>query len=137
MAEEIAIKGSNEVGKIRHPLGVVGLTLITLGIYYIVWYFKVNKEMAALGQARGSVEAGDNPGKSLLAMTLGILIIVPPFLSLFGTWKRLNASERLTGLPTGMAAGLGFVISLFVGPVGTYILQSNLNKVLEQQARAA
>ena len=31
MAEEIQISGTNEVGKIRNPLGVVGLSLITLG----------------------------------------------------------------------------------------------------------
>ena len=37
MADEIAITNSGERAKLRNPLGVVGLSLITLGIYYIFW----------------------------------------------------------------------------------------------------
>ena len=85
------IAGSGEVGLVRNPLGVIGLTLITLGIDGIVWYYKVNKELAAIGKAKGSTEAGDNPMKSVLAVTIGLVLIVPVFLSIFGTWK---VSER-------------------------------------------
>lgn len=134
MADNVQIAGSGETGVIRNPLGVIGLTLITLGIYGIVWYYKINKEMAAIGQAKGSEEAGTDPMKSVLAITVGALVIVPAIMSLFGTWKRLNATERLVGLEPGMAAGTGFVLSLLLGPVGTYFLQSNLNKALQAQA---
>ena len=134
MAEQVQIQGSPNEGKIRNPLGVVGLTLITLGIYWWVWYYKVNKEMAAIGKARGSEECGTSPGTSLLAITLGALIIVPPFVSLYKTWARLRAAERLTGTPEGMDPGLGFLLSVLLSPVGSYILQANMNKVLKQQA---
>ncbi|MEA2333050.1 MAG: hypothetical protein QOH58_3188 [Thermoleophilaceae bacterium] len=134
LAEQVEIQGSQEPGKIRNPLGVLGLMLITLGIYGIVWYYKINKEMAAIGKSRGSEDCGTSPGMSVLAVTLGSLIIVPPFVSIYKTWTRLSAAERLTGAPSGMEAGLGFVLSLFLSPVGTYILQSNLNKVLQHQA---
>ncbi|WP_372790118.1 DUF4234 domain-containing protein [Paraconexibacter sp.] len=134
MAEEVQIAGSGEVGLVRNPLGVIGLTLITLGIYGIVWYYKINKELAAIGQAKGSTEAGTDPMKSVLAVTVGLLLIVPVFLSLFGTWKRLNAAEKLVGLEPGMAAVPGFLLSLLLGPVGTYFLQSNLNKALQAQS---
>jgi Domain of unknown function (DUF4234) len=137
LAESVQIQGSQESGKIRHPLGVIGLMFITLGIYGIVWYYKINKELAEVGRARGTEECGTSPGTSLLAVTLGILIIVPPFVSTYKTWARLTAAERLTGTPPGMEPGLGFLLSLLVGPVGTYILQSNLNKVLRQQAGGA
>ena len=134
MAEQVQIQGSPNQGKIRNPLGVVGLTLITLGIYWWVWYYKINKEMAAIGKARGSEECGTSPGTSLLAVTLGSLIIVPPFVSLYKTWARLRAAERLTGTPEGMEPGLGFLLSVLLSPVGSYILQANMNKVLKQQA---
>jgi uncharacterized protein DUF4234 len=133
LAEEVQIQGSQELGKIRHPLGIIGLMLITLGIYGIVWYYKINKELAEIGKARGTDECGTSPGTSVLAVTLGAFIIVPPFVSMYKTWSRLSAAERATGTPAGMEPGLGFLLSLFIGPVGTYILQSNLNKVLQQQ----
>ena len=133
MAEPIQIQGSSYQGKIRNPLGVVGLTLVTLGIYYFVWYFKVNKEMAEMGRARDTEELGTSPGTSLLAVTLGVFILVPPFVSVYKTCARLSAAERHTGTPAGMEAGLLFLLAILLSPVAEYILQSNLNKVLRQQ----
>jgi hypothetical protein len=137
MAEEVQIQGSAELGKIRNPLGVVGLTLITLGIYWWVWYYKMNKEMAAIGRARGTEECGTSPGTSLLAVTLGALVIVPALVSIYKTCARLSATERVTGTPQGMEAGLLFLLFVLIGPVGHYIFQSNMNKVLRHQAGAA
>jgi hypothetical protein len=137
MAEEVQIQGSNERGKIRNPLGVIGLSLITLGIYSIFWYYFVNKELAEIGKAHNTDECGTSPGTSVLAITLGIFIIVPPFVSIYNTTKRLAAAERLTGTPQGMEPGLLFILWIFLSPVAQYILQSNLNKVLQTQAGGA
>jgi hypothetical protein len=53
--------------------------------------------MASLGRARGrSRELGDSPGKSLLAVTLGALIIVPAIVSLVHTFQRIQLTQRLT-----------------------------------------
>ena len=133
MAEEIQIRGGDAVGKLRNPLGVVGLTLVTLGIYGFVWYYKVNKEMAELGRAKRTEDLGTSPGTSLAAVLVGWLIIVPPFVSIYKTCGRLNAGERLTSLK-GMEGGLLFLLWIFVSPVAYYIFQSNLNKVLQAQA---
>lgn len=133
MAEEIQIRGTNAVGKLRNPLGVVGLSFITLGIYFFVWFYKTNKEMAELGRARNTQELGTSPATSLMAVLVGWLIIVPPFVSVYKTCARLNAGERLTGRQ-GMEGGLLFLLWLFLSPVGHYIFQSNLNKVLQAQA---
>jgi hypothetical protein len=136
MATPIEIKGAGTQAKVRNPLGVIGLTFITLGIYTIFWYYFVNKEMAQMGQARDTTDLGDNPGKSVLAITLGAFLLVPPYISIYNSWKRLNSGERLTGL-TGMGPGLGLLLWVLIGPVGVYILQSNWNKVLEAQAAPA
>ncbi len=136
MAIPVEIEGTGAQAKIRNPLGVIALGLVTLGVYLVFWYYFVNKEMAAFGKARNSDELGDSPGMSLLAVTLGALIIVPAFVSLYNTWKRLKGGEELTGL-SGIEPGLGFVLCIFISPVGHYIFQSNWNKVLEAQAGGA
>jgi Domain of unknown function (DUF4234) len=134
VAEEVQIQGSGEAGKLRHPLGILGLMIITLGIYHFVWYYKINKEMAALGRARGTDECGTEPGTSLLALVPGFLIIVPPYLSFYNASKRLNAAERLTGRQPGMEPGLMLLLYILLSPIAIYLMQSNFNKVLRQQA---
>jgi len=137
MATPVEIQGAGTQGKIRNPLGVLGLELVTLGIYGIFWYYYANREMAAMGRARDTDELGDSPATSVLAVTLGAVLIVPAFMSLYNSWKRLNSAERLTGVTGGMEAGLGFVLWLFISPVAQYIFQANWNKVLEAQASGA
>ena len=72
MAEAATIRGANV--KIRRPWGVFFLVLVTLGIYYLVWYYKTNRELHDYG-----IEV--EPVVSLLAITLGGLLIIPPFVS--------------------------------------------------------
>ena len=134
MAEEIQIKGSQYRGKIRNPLVVIGLSLITLGIYSIFWYYYANKELAEIGKANNTDELGTSPGTSVLAVTLGWFILVPPFVSAYKFCKRLQAAEGVTGTPEGMEPGLLFILYIFLAPVAAYIAQSNLNKVLQAQA---
>ena len=133
MAEPVQIVGTDYWGKIRNPLGIIGLTLITLGIYWIFWYYYLNKELAEMGKARNTDELGTSPGTSVLAVTLGAFILVPPFVSVYKTWERKCKAEDATG-QVGMEAGLGFLLTILIGFVGMYILQSNLNKVLQSQA---
>jgi hypothetical protein len=133
MAEPVQIAGSDYWGKIRNPLGIIGLALITLGIYWFFWYYYLNKELAEMGKARNTDELGTSPGTSVLAVTLGAFILVPPFVSIYRTWERKCKAEDATG-QVGMEAGLGFLLTILIGPIGMYILQSNLNKVLQTQA---
>src|SRR2546423_10151223 len=117
MAEEIQISGTDVVGKLRNPLGVVGLTIITLGVYFFIWYYKINKEMAEMGRARNTDELGTSPTTSLMAVLFGwILLFIPPLVSEYQTCARLNAAERQMGLQ-GMEPGLLFLLWVFLGPV--------------------
>jgi hypothetical protein len=136
MAQEIAIRGSNYSGKERNPLGVIGLSLITLGIYGIFHYYYINKELAELGKARGVTELGDNPMMSVLAIIPGCFIIVPPFVSMWNTWKRQQHARQMFGVQQGLDQVPGFLLSLFVSVVGVFFLQQGQNGLLEAQARA-
>lgn len=87
-----------------------------------------------MGRARNREDLGTSPVTSLLAILIGWIIIVPPFVSFYNTWKRLEAAEKLAGVDGAIEPVLGFVISIFVAPIGHYLLQRDLNRVLESQA---
>jgi hypothetical protein len=133
MAQDIQIPGAASTAKIRNPLGVLGLGLITLGIYHIFWWYFINREMVDYGQANG-VDLGDNPVVSVLAITLGALIIVPPFVSVFRTLRRVERSQNHALGSNNIGVILLFIlifiplVNLVVFPV----MQSNLNQVWER-----
>ena len=134
MAEVVPISGTQSTAKLRHPLGILGLMLITLGVYFWFWWYFVNREMRDFGEARGTDECGTSPGTSLLAVTLGAFLIVPPFVSIFKGFKRMNASSALAGSGDGFDAGLGLLIWIFISPIAIYLFQDNLNKAWRAQA---
>src|SRR4051812_6865992 len=127
-AAEIQIADTGSTAKTRDPLGVALLTLVTLGVYFFVWYYKVNREMSELGRARGTDELGDNPGNSLLAVTLGALIIVPAVVSLYNTFLRTQAASRLMGVEP-LNGWIALALYLFLGIGFPAYLQSGLNHV--------
>ena len=86
MAEIVTIEGQEF--KQRNIWAVwIGLPLITLGIYSLVWYFKINDEAR-----RYLRDESIRPGISVLAVTLGALVIVPAFVSI---WNTANCIQRM------------------------------------------
>jgi hypothetical protein len=132
MAEEIQIAQSDATAKIRNPLGVVGLSLITIGIYYVFWWYFINREMRDLGRARGR-DLGQSPGNSVLAITLGALIIVPAIVSAWRTSARIEAAQETVGIQNRVSGPIIFILLLLIGPVGVWYAQSELNKVWEAE----
>jgi hypothetical protein len=128
MAEELQIPGTQSTAKVRNPLGVVGLSLITIGIYFFFWWYFINREMRDLGKARG-VDLGESPGNSVLAVTLGALIIVPAIVSEWRTCGRIEASQEAVGMERRVSGPIIFILLLLIGPVGLWYAQSELNKV--------
>ena len=63
--------------------------LITLGIYHLVWYYKVNREARDFDQ-----RIDVNPVLALLAITVGWLVIVPPFVSVYSTGVRIARMQQ-------------------------------------------
>jgi hypothetical protein len=133
MADEVRIAGTTETAKKRNPWGVLGLSLITLGIYLIFWWYFVNKEMVELGRAKGTDELGDSPGKSVLALVPGFLIIVPPLVSYYRGVQRMQAAARLTGAEPANG-WIALIIFLLLGIAFAPYLQSCLNKVWDAQS---
>jgi hypothetical protein len=129
MAEQVVIPGSDYDAKIRSLWAVALLPLVTLGIYFFVWYYKINKEMASLGRARGkSRELGDSPGTSLLAVTLGALVIVPAIISLLHTFQRIQLTQRLTREGDVLNGWIGLILFFVLSPALHAYMQSGLNE---------
>jgi hypothetical protein len=133
MAEEVAIAGTGSTAKLRNPWGVIGLTLITLGIYYFFWWYYINREMRDFGRARNT-DIGQNPGNSVLAISLGALIIVPAIVSLWTTSGRIQLTQETAGVERGANGPIIFILLLLISPVGLWYAQSELNKAWESQA---
>jgi hypothetical protein len=137
MAEEVEIQGAGSTAKLRSPVWVAVWTILTLGIYGLVWYYKVNREMADLGKASGRTEElGDSPGMSLLAVTLGALIIVPAIISMVHTFKRVQALQRITQSGEPINGWLGLVLYLVFSPALFGYMQSGLNGAWQKQAQS-
>jgi len=97
--------------------------LITLGIYHLVWYYKINREARDF-DAR--IEA--NPVVSLIAITIGAFVIVPPFVSVYKSGGRIAQMQRAAGLdPT--ASGLIGLILVFVFGLQSLYYQHELNRI--------
>ena len=121
------------------PARRAGLSLITLGIYKVFWWYFINREMADLGRANHSPELGDNPIMSVVAVTIGALIIVPPFVSFWRTLKRIETSQSLVLGSNNLAVVLVFILGLIplVNLVVAPLMQSNLNQVWEAGGQPA
>jgi hypothetical protein len=121
MAETVTIDGKQYLK--RNPLGVLGLEIITLGIYYFVWYYKINKEIK-----RFENDESMSPMRSLMAVIFGWLLIVPPFLAIYNTSKHVQKMEERLGVRSTMEPILPIVIMLVFYPlVGAY-MQDHLNR---------
>ena len=137
MAEVVEIPGAGSTAKIRHPLGVIGLSLITLGIYYLFWWYFINREMADLGRAHGRPDLGEAPVWSVVAISIGSFLIIPPFVTYWRTCKRVESAQNLVLGSNNFSPLLAFLLIFIplLGLISTYLIQSNLNQVW--RARAA
>ena len=121
MAEVLNI-GGQEFKK-RNPLGVWGLSIITIYIYYFVWYYKINDEAR-----RYLGDESIRPGIALLAVTLGSLLIVPHFVSIYRTGERVQRMQEKAGVQQQISPALALLASLVFAIHIPYI-QEALNKI--------
>jgi Domain of unknown function (DUF4234) len=137
MSETVRIGDTTAKAKIRHPLLAFALVFLTLGIYYLVWYYKVNRELRDLGRATGGeARLGRHPLTSLLAITFGWLLVVPPFVSFYRTMQRIEAAQELRWTRQRVSPVLAlalYVFGLFALPFEVIYAQSEMNRVWREE----
>lgn len=94
----------------RSPLGILILSIITLGIYTIFWAVWTKNEMNAKG-----------------VQTPTAWLIIVPIANFYWWWRFSEGVERVTN--RGMSAITAFLLVLFLSVIGLAIIQSSLNKV--------
>jgi Domain of unknown function (DUF4234) len=108
----------------RDPLGVLGLTIVTLGIYGLYWYYKVHEEIR-----RFERDDSVRPGVALLAVTLGWLLIIPPFISVYNLSIHVADMETREELQQLLSPAVNVVLLLVLSVgIGIYT-QEHLNRV--------
>jgi uncharacterized protein DUF4234 len=132
MAQEVPIPGAGTTAKIRSVFAPALLPFITLAIYLFCWWYFINREMRDLGRAKGTTELGDSPTKSVLAITLGALVIVPAIWSTVTTFKRVQAAQRLSGVEP-LNGWIALILYLVLSPAFYAYMQSGLNNVWRTQ----
>jgi Domain of unknown function (DUF4234) len=112
------------VGRKRSAWAVWWLCGLTFGIYYLVWYYKINAELRAFAPDRIQV----SPGKAVLAQCLPIFAWV----SLANTSNRLNAAHREINSPVRVSGGMA-ILGTFWFNSQTRYLQRRLNSLWDSQ----
>ena len=124
MDSTTAPSGQGLTGKYRNPVLVWLIwPLITLGIYHLYWWYKINDEARRLDP---SIDV--NPLISLLALFPGAIIIVPPFVSVYRTGERLRAMQRAAGQTPDVLPILGLLGVIVFGLYALYY-QISLNGI--------
>lgn len=128
MAETVTIEGQQYLK--RNPLGVLGLSFITIGIYGLYWYYKVNEELK-----RFERDDTISPTRSLLAVFPGGIIIVPAVIAVYNTGMHIQKVEQRLGIQTELSpallAVLVLVLSIAIGAYG----QEHMNRVWDAASR--
>ncbi len=130
MAETVTINGQSYLK--RNPLGVLGLTLITFGIYGLYWYYKANEEIQ-----RYTGDQTISPSRSLLAVIPGFLLIVPPFIAYYNTANHIVQMEQQRGIASQISPALVVVIALVIWIGMAAYVQEHLNRVWDSASSPA
>jgi hypothetical protein len=121
-AAPVTAIGNRRVGKARNPWAVWIFSIITLGIYQLYWYYKVNSEAKEYDQ---SIEV--SPGLA----TFALIVPIAGWVSIWRYAGRLNRVEAKAGSNERTSPILGIVL-VFVFGFWVVYYQMQLNKVWVQ-----
>ena len=112
--------------KRRGPVAVwLGLPIITFGIYHLVWYYKIHRELQEYDR-RLSL----SPGGSVLVLIFLGWTVVAPLVSYLNTGKAIANAQRAAGLPVTCSPATSCWLVLVFG-LNTLYMQEQLNRVTQ------
>lgn len=127
VAYRLELPDSRHQVKVRNPVVVALLSIVTLGIYHVVWWYEVNRELRDYGRVRGR-DLGQSPALSTVAVFPGVFIIIPAIVTAWRGTKRAQDAARVSGLEP-LNGWLALVLYILIGVLWAAYLQSELNNV--------
>lgn len=126
----VAISGGRLVVTILFASLAIGFAAILAW-----WYFEFNTSLKELGERRGVDGLGERPVLSVVAVTLGALVVVPAVVSVVRSFLRLRRAEELVGIPErNRFKPLTFVFVWLLGPLFVpAILEDYFDQVIEYE----
>ncbi|MFJ9911665.1 DUF4234 domain-containing protein [Actinacidiphila glaucinigra] len=110
-------------GDMRRPEAVWLLGPLTFGVYWLVWYYRANKELREFDPG-----IKVRPALAVLAVSLGALLLVPAVVSLYNTGCRIARAQRRAGLHATVSGLKGLLLAPAFGLTSFYY-QEQLNQV--------
>ncbi|MFE4211940.1 DUF4234 domain-containing protein [Streptomyces sp. NPDC056844] len=118
--------------KRRGPVAVwLGLTLITLGIYQLVWYFKIHKELQEFDRRQDL-----KPGGSVLVLIFLGWTLIAPLISFRNSGRAIAEAQRAAGLPVTCSPATSMWL-MFVFGLNVWYMQRQLNLIVDAYPGAA
>jgi len=97
----------------RSVVAVIILSIVTLGIYALIWQVKTKNEFVRAG--------ADIPTAWL---------IIVPIANIYWMWKWSGGVEHVTG--GKMSQVIAFIVLWLLGLIGMAIIQAELNKAIDR-----
>src|SRR5947207_14805 len=112
LARKVTVRGI-EI-RLRRPWVAFLFALVTLVLYYGYWYYASKADLNEYGE---KLEEASNPlrvsaGMAFLAIGLGTLLVVPPFVSQWRFYRRIRKAQLLSGLDPLINHATGFALFL-------------------------
>lgn len=101
--------------KERSPLLVIVLSIVTLGFYFLYWFYDTNS------QFKKELNDESHPGLRTLALFV-------PIVNLLALYKHTKSAEKATN---GHEWLLPFLAYLVFAPISWFVIQSDINKAIE------
>jgi hypothetical protein len=128
----LRIRDSQALVKLRNPWAVALLPFVTFGIYHLVWWYRVSRELCDLGRAR-CYDLGESPTSSVLAIFPGMVVVVPALITYWRGTKRIQAAARIGGREP-LSGWTALVLYLLLSPAFYAYLQVSLNDLWRSEA---
>jgi hypothetical protein len=117
--------------KRRRPVGVWLLTLATLGVYGLVYWYKIHSELLRYDPRRHI-----SPVFELMSVFLMAWTIILPFMSIGSLAQKIRIAQSTAGLPQDCSGTRGILLSLLFGAHVVYY-QRKLNEIIAANAAPA
>lgn len=118
-------QNARSIGETRNAGAVIVLTLITLGIYYFVWYYKINSEVKLHDPTQNV-----SPGLAVCALFIPFVNIV----SFYNTANRIKLMQKADGSNDFISPGAALLWVLFFGIGYPIYVQGALNNHWHEHA---